>query len=107
MKRFFNNVNEEFSDQELQSFFSIFKYNTTGKTNLKDLSKKMYNESCDEYVMRAGYKNHGPNPEVIIEEQEDNVYNIEKVLEKVDQKVFCGSQKMFNIYNDFDVDKDG
>jgi hypothetical protein len=35
------------------------------------------------------------------------VYNIEKVLEKVDQKVFCGSQKMFNIYNDFDVDKDG
>lgn len=110
-------VNKKINKKDIEGFLSAFIYNTYGGTSINELPKIVFSE--ENYVSKK--LNHRkranpPPPEVNGDldlytygdsPEEIHNWNTEKVLQQLEDKVFAGPVKMYQVFKQFDKDGDG
>lgn len=132
----FNNFDEgDIVKSDFEGFLSSFLFNQQGDTNLHEVARLIYEEEESEFFHKINFKKKGPGPRrefaspledeieeigmektlgspvagvlpVINGNQKENP-NLDKLLQKIDDTFFVGSKKAYEVFKSFDTDKDG
>lgn len=101
--------------KDIEGFLSAFIYNSYGSTNADTIAPLVFTE--ENYVAKKlnnRVRGNPPPPDVngdldLYEVQEDEIHNhrVRDVLKNLEEKVFQGPVKIFQVFKQFDKDGDG
>lgn len=101
--------------KDVEGFMSAFNYNQYGSTNVNDVSALIQTRD-DEIPFKLAQKKRPNAPPVELNKNLDtsNVsteqmhnQNIKRLVNEIEDKVFNGKVKLYNVFKQFDKDNDG
>ena len=109
-------VHRRLFKQDVEGFLSSFIYNAYGTTNAADIAPLVFTE--ENYVakklthrLRANPPPEGVNGEPLAQGEEEqgegHRRRVREVMEKIEEKIFNGPVKMFQVFRQWDRDGDG
>lgn len=108
-------LHKKLHKKDIEGFLSAFIYNAYGATNVNQIANLVFTE--ENYVAKKlnnRVRANPPPPEVNgeldqydIKEEDIHTQRVQNVLQQIEQKVFNGPVKMYQVFKQFDKDGDG
>ena len=108
-------VNRNLTKRDVEGFLSAFNYNNYGATNVNDISKMIFTRDDQvQHMLTQKLRANAP-PEALsqginvldIDEKDVHNHHVKKLLNTMEDKVFNGKVKLFQVFRQFDKDNDG
>lgn len=101
--------------KDVEGFLSAFNYNCYGATNIEEFSNLVFTGDSDIPDRLAEKKRANPPPTDVntgistegISDSDMHNNKIRKLLNEMEDKVFMGKTKLYNVFKKFDKDNDG
>jgi Ca2+-binding EF-hand superfamily protein len=108
-------IDQKITKRDVEGFLSAFSYNAYGATNIESIAKLIYtrDDLVPEKLAERKWANPPPadvNKDVdtsAITPKDMHNERIKSLLSEIEDKVFVGKTKMFQLFRRFDVDGDG
>ena len=108
-------IERKITKKEFEGFMSSFAYNAYGATNIDDVAKTVFTR--DDLIQNklAERKWANPPPEEVnkniitddIKDEDMHCHKIKNLLSEIEDKVFVGKVKQYQVFKLFDKDGDG
>jgi Ca2+-binding EF-hand superfamily protein len=108
-------IAKHLTKKDVEGFLSAFIYNTYGSTNADSIAPLVFTE--ENYVSKKlnnRTRANPPPPDVngdldLYDVNNEDIHNsrVKEVLKNLEEKVFSGPVKMFQVFRQFDKDGDG
>jgi len=108
-------INKRLNKKDIEGFLSAFVFNQYGNTARGELSNIVF--ANDNYIskkLQHRIRGNPPPPDVNgeldlyeVNEQTTHNYDIENVLKQMEDKIFNGPTKIYQVFKNFDKDGDG
>ena len=108
-------IQKKISKKDIEGFLSAFIYNAYGGTNANNIAPLVFTD--ENYVAKKLNNRARANPPPadvngdldLYEVNEDSIHNhrVKEVLKNLEEKVFQGPVKIFQVFKQFDKDGDG
>lgn len=101
--------------RDVEGFLSAFNFNAYGCTNVNDISDLIYTKD-DQIPQRLAERKRGNAPPAEVNHNidtstvnDDAIHNprIKKLMNEIEDKVFNGKVKIYQVFKQFDKDNDG
>lgn len=108
-------IDQKITKRDVEGFLSAFSYNAYGATNINSIAKLIFtrDDLVPEKLAERKWANPPPadvNKDVDTEgitSKDMHNERIKSLLNQIEDKVFVGKTKMFQLFRKFDVDGDG
>ena len=108
-------MDRKVSKRDIEGFLSAFNYNMYGATNATDASNLIFTKDSEIQTKLAHRFRANAPPEELssginpkdIDEKDVHNHHIKNLLSTMENKVFDGKVKMFQVFRKFDQDHDG
>lgn len=108
-------IETNITKRDVECFLSAFSYNAYGSTNINSIASLVFtrDDLIPEKLAERKWANPPPsdiNKDIPINEvKSEDMHNhrIKSIMNEIEDKVFNGKTKMYQLFKRFDVDNDG